>query len=122
MTRNDRMDKISLSEKFSLFSELFTPKIVATLNENNILLAKVQGEFVWHTHEEDEMFFVVKGKLTIQLRDREVRLEPGEIFVVPRGVEHCPVADEEVQIMMIEPKVSIHTGELVTEKTVTTYE
>ena len=116
------LEKVNLSDKFALFSEHFTPKIVGELNDNHILIAKVKGEFVWHTHEEDEMFFVVKGSLVIQLRDREIRLEPGEIFVVPKGVEHCPLAVEEVQIMMIEPKVTKHTGDLVTKKTVTTYE
>lgn len=116
------MDKVNLGEKFGMFTEHWTPKIVGELNENNILLAKVQGEFVWHTHEEDEMFIVIKGKLVIKLRDRDVKLSEGELFVVPKGVEHCPAAEEEVQIMMVEPKVTKHTGDLVTEKTVTTYE
>ena len=116
------MDKVRLGDKFALFSEQWTPKIVAELNDNYILLAKVQGEFMWHTHEEDEMFFVVKGRLTVKLRDREVQLEAGELFVVPKGVEHCPVAAEEVLLMMVEPKVTKHTGDLVTERTVTTYE
>ena len=116
------MEKVRLSDKFAMFSEYFTPKIIGEVNDNHILLAKVKGEFVWHTHEEDEMFFVFKGKLLIKLRDREVGLEAGEIFVVPKGVEHCPVANEEVEIMMIEPKTTKHTGDLVTEKTVTTYE
>jgi mannose-6-phosphate isomerase-like protein (cupin superfamily) len=114
--------KVRLSDKFAIFSEHWTPKIIGEVNENHILLAKVKGEFVWHTHEEDEMFFVVKGKLQIKLRDRDIWLEPGELFVVPRGVEHCPVADDEVQIMLIEPKTTKHTGDQVTEKTVTTYE
>jgi len=116
------MERARLSEKFGLFNELFTPKIVGTLNENNILLAKVKGEFVWHTHEEDEMFLVLKGKLRIQLRDGDVVLEPGDLFVVPKGTEHCPIAEEETQIMMVEPKVTKHTGDRVTEKTVTNYE
>src|SRR5271166_6075400 len=116
------MEKVRLSDKFALFSEHFTPKIVATLNENNILLAKVQGEFVWHTHEEDEMFLVLKGKLRIQLRDGDVLLEAGDLYVVPKGTEHCPVAEEETHIMMVEPKITKHTGDRVTEKTVTTYD
>src|SRR5260221_11944398 len=116
------MQPVRLSDKFALFSERWTPKIVAELNENNVLIAKVQGEFVWHTHEEDEFFFVVKGKLQIKLRDGDVWLEPGDLFVVPKGVEHCPVAAEEVQIMMIEPKTTKHTGDVVTELTQSTYE
>ena|SRR5258708_38728033 len=116
------MEKVRLNDKFAKFNEHWTPKIVGELNENNILLAKVKGEFVWHTHEEDEMFYVVKGKLLIKLQDREVWLEPGELFVVPRGIEHCPVAEDEVQIMMVEPKTTKHTGDVVTEKTVTVYE
>ena len=116
------MDKVNISDKFGLFTEHWTPKIIGELNENNILLAKAKGEFVWHTHEEDEMFVVIKGKLVIKLRDRDVRLSEGELFVVPKGVEHCPLAEEEVHIMLIEPKVTKHTGELVTEQTVNTYE
>jgi mannose-6-phosphate isomerase-like protein (cupin superfamily) len=116
------MEKVRLSDKFAMFSEHWTPKIIGEVNENHILLAKVRGEFVWHTHEEDEMFFVVKGKLHIKLRDQDVWLEPGELFVVPRGVEHCPVAEDEAQIMLIEPKTTKHTGDRMTEKTVTTYE
>ncbi len=84
------MDKVRLSDKFGLFTETYTPKIVGELNDNHILIAKLKGEFVWHTHEEDEFFFVVKGHLRIKLRDREIALEPGELFVVPKGVEHCP--------------------------------
>jgi mannose-6-phosphate isomerase-like protein (cupin superfamily) len=116
------MEKVRLSDKFSLFAEHWTPKIVGELNENNILIAKVQGEFVWHTHEEDEFFFVVQGKLLIKLRDRDIWLEPGELFVVPKGVEHCPVAEEEVHVMLIEPKVTKHTGDVVSDKTVSTYQ
>ncbi len=116
------MDSVRLSEKFALFSEHWTPKIVAELNENHVLIAKVQGEFVWHTHAEDEFFFVIKGRLQIKLRDGDVWLEPGELFVVPAGVEHCPSAAEEVHLMMVEPKITKHTGDLVTEKTVTSYQ
>jgi mannose-6-phosphate isomerase-like protein (cupin superfamily) len=94
---------------------------VAELNENNVLIAKVQGEFVWHTHDEDELFFVVEGKLQIRLHDGDVWLESGDLFVVPSGVEHCPVAAEEVQIMMVEPKVTKHTGNIITRLTQNTY-
>ena len=116
------MEKIRLSDKFGLFKAHWTPKIVGELNDNHILLAKLKGEFLWHTHEEDEMFLVVKGKLRIKLRDRDVWLEEGELFVVPKGVEHCPVAEDEVHAMMIEPKTTKHTGDLVTERTVSNYE
>ena len=114
--------KVTLSEKFNAFNDHWSPKIAGELNDSYILLAKVQGEFVWHTHEnEDELFLIIKGKLTIKLRDREVNLQAGEFFIVPRGVEHCPVATEEVQLMLLEPKTTKHTGETVTDRTVTTY-
>lgn len=110
---------INLVEKFSKFSEHYTPKIIAEANGQLVKLAKVQGEFVWHRHDdEDELFFVVKGHLTIQMRDGNVELGPGEMFVVPRGVEHCPKADEETHIMLIEPNSTQHTGELESELTV----
>lgn len=116
------MEKIRLSDKFGLFKEHWTPKIVGELNDNHILLAKLKGEFLWHTHEEDEMFLVVKGKLLIKLRDRDVWLEEGELFVVPKGIEHYPVANDEVHVLLIEPKTTKHTGDLVTERTVSNYE
>ena len=87
------------------------------------LLAKLKGDFVWHTHEnEDELFFVVKGNLVIKLRDHDVHLSAGEFYIVPKGVEHFPVAKEEVQVMLLEPKTTKHTGDIVTEKTVNVYE
>jgi mannose-6-phosphate isomerase-like protein (cupin superfamily) len=107
------MEKVNLFEKFDLFTEQWTPKIVAELNGQQVKLAKVQGEFVWHKHdEEDELFLVVSGKLTIRFRDREVDLGPGELLVVPRGVEHQPVAQEEAQILLFEPASTINTGEV----------
>jgi mannose-6-phosphate isomerase-like protein (cupin superfamily) len=121
--RDAVIEKVTLAQKFSLFSEHWTPKIVGELNENYIKLAKVQGEFVWHAHEnEDELFIVVKGRLTIELRDGVVVLEPGEMVVIPRGVEHRPVAEEEVHVMLIEPKATLHTGGVESELTVTDYE
>lgn len=113
---------VNLVDKFAGFSEHWTPKIAGELNDSYVLLAKVQGEFVWHTHAEDEFFLVVQGRLCIKLRDREVWLNPGEFFIVPRGVEHCPVAAEETHVMLLEPKVTKHTGDLITERTVTEYE
>jgi mannose-6-phosphate isomerase-like protein (cupin superfamily) len=111
--------KINLAEKFTRFQDQWSPKIVADLNDSYVKLVKVQGEFVWHQHaEEDELFVVIQGELTIQLRDGEIRLGPGEIAVVPKGVEHRPVAPSEVQLMLIEPKATRHTGDVVTERTV----
>ena len=115
-------EKVSVHEKFTKINEHFTPKIVGEMNGSYVLLAKVKGEFVWHTHEEDEFFLVFKGRLRICLRDRDVILEEGEFFIVPKGVEHMPVAEEEVHLMMVEPTTTKHTGDLVTERTVTNYE
>jgi mannose-6-phosphate isomerase-like protein (cupin superfamily) len=102
---------IDLAEKLSSFSEHWSPKVVARLNDYEIKVVKVQGEFVWHTHEDtDELFLVVDGELTIQLRDGDVILRPGQMFVVPRGVEHCPTAEGEVHAVLIEPVGVVNTG------------
>lgn len=102
---------VDIAEKLSLFSAHWSPKVVAQLNDYEIKLVKVQGEFVWHTHPDtDELFLVIDGELTIQLRDGDVRLRPGQLFVVPRGVEHCPIADGEVHAMLIEPTGVVNTG------------
>lgn len=112
------MDKINLAQKFNLFNEHWSPKIVGELNDSFIKLAKLKGEFDWHHHEnEDEMFLVVKGQLTIRFRDKDVILDEGELIVIPRGVDHLPVAAGEVQVMLIEPKGTLNTGNVVTEKT-----
>lgn len=112
------MNKINIKEKMKLFSELWTPKIVGELNGQYIKLAKVQGEMVWHSHEnEDEMFLVIKGSLLLKMRDREVRLNEGEFFIVPKGVEHLPVADEETHLVLFEPKETAHTGSVKHELT-----
>lgn len=111
--------KISLREKFAKFSEHWTPKIVGETNGQLVKIAKVQGEFVWHAHDdEDELFLVIKGKLKIEFRDGKVELGPGEMCIVPKGVEHKPVATEETQIMLIEPASTAHTGAVVSEMTV----
>ncbi|MFB9238001.1 cupin domain-containing protein [Plantactinospora siamensis] len=103
---------VNLADRLSQFSELWSQKTVATLNDYEIKLAKVKGEFVWHTHPDtDELFLVVSGRLTIQLREADVVLEPGELFVVPRGVEHCPVATEETAILLCEPAGTLNTGD-----------
>jgi mannose-6-phosphate isomerase-like protein (cupin superfamily) len=114
--------KVNLAEKFERFTDQWSPKIVADLNDSHVKLAKVQGEFVWHQHaEEDELFIVIQGELTIELRDGAVTLGPGELVVIPKGVEHRPVAREEVQLMLIEPKEIKHTGNVVSERTVHEY-
>lgn len=116
------MEKVCLTDKFALFEQHWTPKIVGELNDSYVLLAKLNGEFFWHMHEEeDELFLVIKGKLLLKLRDRDIWLEEGEFFIVPRGVEHLPIA-EEAQVLMMEPKSTKHTGNVVNERTVTAYE
>ncbi|MFB4422761.1 cupin domain-containing protein [Streptomyces sp. QL37] len=103
---------VVLADRLAQFSELWSPKIVAGVNDYEVKLAKVKGEFVWHTHEDtDELFLVVTGRLTIRLRDGDVTLDPGELFVVPRGVEHCPVAEEETAILLLEPAGTVNTGD-----------
>ena len=105
------MQKINVSEKLSLFSDHWNPRVVATLNGQHVRLAKLLGEFVWHSHEhEDELFFVLSGELCMEFRDRVVILQPGEMIVVPRGVEHRPVAVQEVSIMLFEPAETVNTG------------
>ncbi|MEO7260380.1 MAG: cupin domain-containing protein [Jatrophihabitantaceae bacterium] len=102
---------VDLQEKLSQFSEPWAPKVVARLNDYEIKVVKLQGEFVWHTHEDtDELFLVLDGELRIQLRDGDVTLRPGQLFVVPRGVEHCPIADGEVRALLIEPAGVVNTG------------
>jgi mannose-6-phosphate isomerase-like protein (cupin superfamily) len=105
-------DKVNLAEKIGLLDTPFTPGIVGYLNDYKLVAVKVLGEFVWHTHEEtDDFFLVLQGHLTIQLRDRDVELDAGELFVVPRGVEHCPRADEETHVLLIEPRGTVNTGD-----------
>lgn len=113
------MDKINLSEKFALFSEQWRPKIVGELNDAHVKLAKLQGEFVWHQHEnEDEMFMIHKGRLLIKFRDKDVWLDKGEFLIIPKGIEHKPVAEEEVELILIEPKTTVNTGDTQSERTI----
>jgi mannose-6-phosphate isomerase-like protein (cupin superfamily) len=113
------MEVINLTEKFGLFSDHWSPKVVGELNDFHVKLVKVQGEFVWHHHDnEDEMFLVVKGRLLIKLRDRDLWLSEGEFTIIPKGVEHCPVAEEETHILLLEPKTTVNTGNVRGEKTV----
>ncbi len=113
------IEKVNLAEKFGRFQDLWSPKIAGELNDSYVKLVKLKGEFVWHKHEaEDELFLVVRGRLTIRLRDGEVNLEEGEFVVIPRGVEHLPVADEEAHVVLLEPKTTLNTGDVVSERTV----
>lgn len=113
------MEKINLSDKLSRFTDHWRPRIVGQLNGQQVKLAKLQGEFVWHAHEkEDELFLVIEGRLLIQLRDREIVLDPGEFVIIPRGIEHKPVADEEVHVLLFEPASTLNTGTLRNERTV----
>jgi mannose-6-phosphate isomerase-like protein (cupin superfamily) len=117
------MEVINLEEKFSRFSDHWSPKVVGELNDFHVKLVKVEGEFVWHHHDnEDEMFLVVKGRLLIRLRDRDLRLGEGEFTIIPKGVEHCPVAAEEAHILLLEPKSTVNTGNAQGERTVSELE
>ncbi len=109
------MSAINLAEKLTKFSDLWKPRIVSEFNGHDVMLVKARGEFQWHSHPDtDDLFLVLAGALTIRLRDRDIRLGPGEMFVVPRGVEHCPVADEEAHVLLIEPKGTPNTGDEAT--------
>ena len=105
-------DKVNLAGKLALFADHWQPRIVGRFNDNELRLVKLQGEFVWHAHPDtDDFFLVLDGHLTIQLRDRNVELEPGELFVVPRGVEHCPKSEVETAVLLIEPAGTVNTGD-----------
>ncbi len=105
-------DKINLANKLAAFSDYWSPRTIAQLNDSDVMLVKVKGEFVWHKHDDtDDFFLVLKGILDIQMRDRTVTLGPGEMYIVPKGVEHCPVAKEEVHLLLIEPTGTPNTGD-----------
>ena len=111
--------KVNLAEKFSRFSEHWSPKIIGEVNDSYVKAVKFKGEFLWHHHEnEDELFLVVRGKLTMRLRDGTVTVNPGEFIIIPRGVEHLPVADEETHVILLEPKSTLNTGNVRNERTV----
>lgn len=113
------MEKINLAEKLALIQDHWNPRVVAELNGQQVKLVKLQGTFVWHHHElEDELFLVVNGRLRMDFREGEVWLEPGEMIVVPRGVEHRPYADEEVEVLLFEPASTLNTGNVRNERTV----
>ena len=111
--------KVNLSEKLELFHDHWSPKIAGEVNDSHVKLVKLRGEFVWHHHNnEDELFLVVKGHLTIRLRDGDVELDPGEFVIIPKGVEHMPVAAEEVHVLLLEPKSTLNTGNVQNSRTV----
>ena len=113
------MSKVNISEKFAQFDGYWEPKIVGDLNNQYVKLAKLKGEFVWHHHEnEDELFMVMKGSLIIKLRDGDVELNEGEFYIIPRGIEHKPVAENEVHVLLFEPKGTVNTGNADSEKTI----
>jgi mannose-6-phosphate isomerase-like protein (cupin superfamily) len=114
------MRSVNLAEKLSLFSDHWSPKIVSKFNGHDVMVVKAQGEFNWHSHPDtDDFFLVLKGNLTIKMRDGDIHLEAGEMYVVPKGVEHCPVAKEEVHLLLIEPHGTPNTGDLETAATIT---
>jgi mannose-6-phosphate isomerase-like protein (cupin superfamily) len=115
--------KVNLAEKFRLFQDCWSPKIAGELNDSYVKLVKLKGEFVWHHHAaEDELFLVVQGKLLIRLRDRDIRLEEGEFVIIPRGMDHLPVAEEDVHVLLLEPKSTLNTGNVQSERTVANLE
>ncbi|OUS09900.1 mannose-6-phosphate isomerase [Nonlabens dokdonensis] len=112
------MSSINLKEKLDLFQEQWTPKIIGELNGQHVKLAKLEGEFIWHDHKnEDELFYVIKGQLILELRDQTITLNEGEMYIVPKGVEHKPIAKEEVHVLLFEPAMIKHTGEVEHELT-----
>ena len=117
------MDKVNLAQKFSQFSEHYSPKIVGEVNDAYVKVTKLQGDFMWHHHDnEDELFLVMNGALRMKVREngaeREIFIQPGEFIIIPRGVEHPPSADEETHIMLLEPKTTVNTGNVRNERTV----
>jgi len=117
------MEAINISKKLNLFNEYWTPKKIGELNGQQLLLAKLKGEFIWHTHEnEDELFFIIKGSLKIEFRDKTVELNEGEICIIPKGVEHKPIAESEVHVLLFEPLAIKHTGDVISNLTVETFE
>ena len=117
------MDVINIQDKFGLFSDYWSPKRIGKLNGQQIILAKIQGEFVFHKHDdEDELFMVMKGQLILELRDRTVVVNPGEFYTVSRGIEHKPTAKEETHLLLLEPLATKHTGDVMADITVDTYE
>jgi mannose-6-phosphate isomerase-like protein (cupin superfamily) len=119
MSNTTGINVVSLRDKLDSFQDHWSPKIIGELNDSFVKLVKLQGEFVWHHHDnEDELFLVLKGNLLIKLRDRDISLKEGEFVIIPRGVEHLPIADEEVHVLLLEPKSTLNTGNVQNERTV----
>ena len=117
------MSIINIQEKFKLFSDFWSPKKIGELNGQQILLAKIKGEFIWHAHEhEDELFMIIKGSLMIEFRDKTIKLNEGEMYIIPKGVEHKPIAQEEVHVLLFEPLDIKHTGNVMADVTVEAFE
>ena len=117
------MGVVNVEEKLSLFRDYWSPKVLGEMNDMYVKAAKLKGEFLWHAHDnEDEMFYVVEGRLVIRYRDVDNILSPGEFLIIPRGVEHMPVAEEEVHVLLIEPRETVNTGGVVSERTATVLE
>ncbi len=117
------IEKVNLAAKLGLFQDHWSPKIVGELNDLYVKLVKLKGEFVWHHHEaEDELFLVVKGRLLIKLRDQDIWLEEGEFVIIPSGIEHLPIAEEEAHVLLLEPKTTLNTGDVQNERTVASLE
>jgi mannose-6-phosphate isomerase-like protein (cupin superfamily) len=118
------MEKVNLQQKFALFSDQWHPRVIGELNDFAVKIVKVQGEFVWHHHDvEDELFFVVKGRLLMQVREesgvqRNIPVEEGELIIIPHGIEHCPLAEEETYLMLLEPNTTVNTGNIQNNRTV----
>ena len=113
------IEAVNLTQKLTLFQEYWSPKVVGELNENYLKVVKVKGEFVWHKHEDDdELFLVLKGRLVIQLRDQDITLNEGDFLVVPKGIEHRPVAEDEAHVLLVEPKTVVNTGDAADERTI----
>ena len=113
------LETVNLAQKFDAFQDYWSPKVVGEINESHVKLVKLKGEFVWHHHEvEDELFLVVRGRLLIKLRDRDLWINEGEFVIIPHGVEHLPVAEEEVQVILLEPKSTLNIGNVQNERTV----
>lgn len=113
------MRKINIKESLDSFTEMWSPKIVGEVNDSYVKLVKFQGEFVWHHHEqEDEMFLVVKGRMLMKLRDGDITVDEGEFIIIPRGVEHMPVAEEEAHVLLFEPRSTLNTGNVQNERTI----
>ena len=114
-----KIEKVAIAAKFGLFQEYWKPKIVGEVNDAYVKLGKLKGEFVWHHHDtEDELFWVMRGRLLIKLKEGDIWLDEGEFVVIPKGVEHCPVAEEEVHVLLLEPKSTLNTGNVQNERTV----